>query len=306
MDRSSLRGFVDELAASERFRAFADAFPADARVSEAALPLVLATLFATLGTPLVCLFPEDEHARDAADAIAWYVDPDAVGLFPSRGVQPESGLEPPPHLVGERARGIEVLAGGGLLCASALALAEGVPPPPARPVALRLAPGVGLALEELVESLSLAGYERGERADERGQIAVRGGIVDIFPSTGREPLRVEFLGDEIEQVRAFSPFTQRTLHQVERAVIQPAAERRRDLVGPDEDRKRRSSRSRSRVSPSSTRSLGRRRTRSRPSARRSRHAGSRKQRTSSRAWSGRVDASSSRSRVRERRSVRRG
>ena len=236
MDRSSLRGFVDELAASERFRAFADAFPADARVSEAALPLVLATLFATLGTPLVCLFPEDEHARDAADAIAWYVSPDAVGLFPSRGVQPESGLEPPPHLVGERARGIEVLAGGGLLCASALALAEGVPPPPARPVALRLAPGVGLALEELVESLSLAGYERGERADERGQIAVRGGIVDIFPSTGREPLRVEFLGDEIEQVRAFSPFTQRTLHQVERAVIQPAAERRRDLVGPDEDR----------------------------------------------------------------------
>jgi len=235
MDRSSLRGFVDELAASERFRAFADAFPADARVSEAALPLVLATLFATLGTPLVCLFPEDEHARDAADAIAWYVSPDAVGLFPSRGVQPESGLEPPPHLVGERARGIEVLAGGGLLCASALALAEGVPPPPARPVALRLAPGVGLALEELVESLSLAGYERGERADERGQIAVRGGIVDIFPSTGREPLRVEFLGDEIEQVRAFSPFTQRTLHQVERAVIQPAAERRRDLVGPDED-----------------------------------------------------------------------
>ena len=236
MDRSSLRGFVDELAASERFRAFADAFPADARVSEAALPLVLATLFATLGTPLVCLFPENEHARDAADAIAWYVDPDAVGLFPSRGVQPESGLEPPPHLVGERARGIEVLAGGGLLCASALALAEGVPPPPARPVALRIAPGVGLALEELVESLSLAGYERGERADERGQIAVRGGIVDIFPSTGREPLRVEFLGDEIEQVRAFSPFTQRTLHQVERAVIQPAAERRRDLVGPDEDR----------------------------------------------------------------------
>ena len=235
MDRSSLRGFVDELAASERFRAFADAFPADARVSEAALPLVLATLFATLGTPLVCLFPEDEHARDAADAIAWYVSPDAVGLFPSRGVQPESGLEPPPHLVGERARGIEVLAGGGLLCASALALAEGVPPPPARPVALRIAPGVGLALEELVESLSLAGYERGERADERGQIAVRGGIVDIFPSTGREPLRVEFLGDEIEQVRAFSPFTQRTLHQVERAVIQPAAERRRDLVGPDED-----------------------------------------------------------------------
>jgi transcription-repair coupling factor (superfamily II helicase) len=230
MDPSPLHGLVDELAASERFRAFADDFPADARVSEAALPLVLATLHATLGRPLVCLFPEDEQARDAADAISWYSDPTLVGLFPSRGVRPESGLEPPAHLVGERARALEVLGAGGLLCASALALAEGLPPARERPASLRLAPETELTLEALVESLALAGYERAERADERGQIAVRGGIVDIFPSTGREPLRVEFFGDEIEQVRAFSPFTQRTLHAVSEAVIQPAAERRRDLV----------------------------------------------------------------------------
>ena len=72
-------------------------------------------------------------------------------------------------------------------------------------------PGVdGLAAE-----LALAGYERVERVDERGQFAVRGGIVDVFPSTGREPLRVELFGDEIEQVRAFSPFTQRALHAVD-------------------------------------------------------------------------------------------
>ena len=42
--------------------------------------------------------------------------------------------------------------------------------------------------------------------------------MDIFPSTGREPLRVEFFGDDIEQLRAFSPFTQRTLHEVDEAV----------------------------------------------------------------------------------------
>ena len=233
MDRSPLHGLVDELATSERFRAFADGFPADARVSEAALPLVLATLHATLGRPLVCLVPEDEHARDAADAISWYSDPALVGLFPSRGVRPESGLEPPAHLVGERARALDILGAGGFLCASALALAEGLPPVEERPTPLRLAPGTALTLESLVESLALAGYERAERADERGQIAVRGGIVDIFPSTGREPLRVEFFGDEIEQVRAFSPFTQRTLHAVSEAVIQPAAERRRDLVDLD-------------------------------------------------------------------------
>jgi transcription-repair coupling factor (superfamily II helicase) len=234
MDRSPLHGFVDELASSERFAAYADVFPAAARVSEAALPLFLATLYARLARPLVCLFPEDEQARDAADAIGWYVDPGSVGLFPSRGVHRGSGLEPPPHLVGERARGIEVLAGSGFLCASALALAEGIPPADARPASLRLASGTELSLEELVESLALAGYERAERADDRGQIAVRGGIVDIFPSTGREPLRVEFFGDEIEQVRAFSPFTQRTLHEIDEAVIHPAAERRADRIDPEE------------------------------------------------------------------------
>jgi transcription-repair coupling factor (superfamily II helicase) len=226
MDRSPLHAFVEELSGSERFRAFADSFPAAARVSEHALPLVLASLHATLERPLVCLFPEDEQARDAADAIAWFREPASVGLFPSRGVQLGSGLEPPPHLVGERARGLDVLTAGGILCASAIALAEGLPPTDARARSLRLAPGAELSLDELVQSLALAGYERVERADERGQIAVRGGIVDVFPSTGREPLRVEFFGDEIEQVRAFSPFTQRTLHQVEEAVVQPAAERR--------------------------------------------------------------------------------
>jgi transcription-repair coupling factor (superfamily II helicase) len=52
----------------------------------------------------------------------------------------------------------------------------------------------------------------------------------VFPTTGREPLRIELFGDEIEQIRAFSPFTQRALRQVDAATIYPAAERRRDLV----------------------------------------------------------------------------
>jgi transcription-repair coupling factor (superfamily II helicase) len=54
--------------------------------------------------------------------------------------------------------------------------------------------------------------------------------VDIFPATGRDPLRVEFFGDEVEAIRAFSPFTQRALRDVESAIVYPAAERRLDLV----------------------------------------------------------------------------
>jgi transcription-repair coupling factor (superfamily II helicase) len=233
VDRPILYPFVEELRKSERLGAFARAYPAAARVSEPALPLLLAALHEELERALVVLAPEDQDARDAAEAAAWFLGEDRVALLPSRGVQWASGLDPAPHLVGERARALDVLAAGGLIAASASALAEPMPPPRARPAPIRVTPGEELSLEELSESLALAGYERVERADERGQFAVRGGLVDVFPTTGREPLRIEFWGDEIEQMRAFSPFTQRALHPVESALIYPAAERRLDLVEPD-------------------------------------------------------------------------
>ena len=220
MDRPVLHPFVRELAESERFRAFVDDLPATrARVSEPALPLLLAAIFEELARPLVLLAPEDADARDAAEAAGWFLGDERVALLPSRGVRWGSGLEPPPHLVGERARALEVLAAGGLVCASASALAEPLPPPEARPEPIELAPGDAPGLEPLAERIALAGYERVDRVQERGQLAVRGGLIDVFPTTGREPLRIELFGDEIEAVRAFSPFTQRALHEVERAVV---------------------------------------------------------------------------------------
>src|SRR6266550_3274368 len=205
VDQPILHPFVAELRATERLKGFAAAFPTPARVSEPALPLLLASLYEELDRPLVLLAPEDQDARDAAEGAAWFLGEERVAMLPSRGVHWGSGLDPAPHLVGERARALDVLAAGGLVAASAAALAE---------------------------TLALAGYERVERADERGQFAVRGGLVDVFPTTGREPLRIEFWGDEIEQMRAFSPFTQRALHPVEAAVVYPAVERRLDLVEP--------------------------------------------------------------------------
>src|SRR4051812_8657344 len=150
--------------------------------------------------------------------------------MPSRGVRWGSGLEPPPHLVGERARALAVLARGGLVCASAHAVAERLPPAGTRPEPIELAAGAELGVDGLSETLALAGYERVERVEDRGQFAVRGGLIDVFPTTGREPFRVEFFGDEVESIRAFSPFTQRALHPVEECTIFPAAERRLDLV----------------------------------------------------------------------------
>ena len=183
--RPVLHPLVGELLADERLAAYAEALPAAARVSEPALPLLLAALHEHLGRALVCVLPEDADARDAADAARWFLGEEPVALLPSRGVRWGSGLEPPPHLVGERARALDVLAAGGLVCASAAALAEPLPPPQARPEPIELAPGATVGLDELAERLALAGYERVDRVQERGQFAVRGGLVDVFPTTGR-------------------------------------------------------------------------------------------------------------------------
>src|SRR3954468_6494817 len=111
--RPVLHPLVEELLADERLTAFADALPAAARVSEPALPLLLAALHEHLGRALVVLLPEDADARDAAEGARWFLGEEHVALLPSRGVRWGSGLEPPPHLVGERARGLEVIAAGG-------------------------------------------------------------------------------------------------------------------------------------------------------------------------------------------------
>ena len=91
-----------------------------------------------------------------------------------------SGLAPPPHLVGERARAVDVLGSGGLVCVSALGYAQGFPPPELRPAPIEVAIGGDPGMDGLGETLALAGYERVERVEGRGQFAVRGGIVDVF------------------------------------------------------------------------------------------------------------------------------
>src|SRR5919201_814004 len=189
--RPVLHPLVAEVLADERLAAFAEALPAPARVSEAALPLFMAALHEQLGRALVCVLPEDGDARDAAEGARWFLGEERVALLPSRGVHWGSELEPPPHLVGERARALHVLGAGGLVCASAVALAEPLPRPEARPGPIALAPGSASGLDALAEVLALAGYERVERAQERGQFLghVQTGHVpdDLVPPLERPP-----------------------------------------------------------------------------------------------------------------------
>ena len=236
---TALRGELDalarELLRSEGFAAFA-AKPGAARVSEPLLPAFLAALWHErcvgdgADAAVVSLVSDDGDARDLADAVSWYLGEEDVGVLTSRGVRRDSGLAPPVHLVGERARALDVAARGGVVCASAIGLAERVAPPDVRAQRIDLALGEDTPVEFLVELLVEAGYEHVERVEQRGELAVRGGLVDVYPSTGGEPVRIDLLGDEIESLRAFSPYTQRTIKPLERVTIFPASELRATLL----------------------------------------------------------------------------
>ena len=79
-------------------------------------------------------------------------------------------------------------------------------------------------LSDVAELLAEAGYDRVDQVEERGQFAVRGGILDVFGATEERAVRVELFGDEIESLRWFSTFTQRSLGESDRVELAPAAE----------------------------------------------------------------------------------
>ena len=111
-----------------------------------------------------------------------------------------------------------------MVVVSAVALSEKVPDPSMRPHGFELRVGELLDLDETAMDLVAAGYERVDQVEDRGQFAIRGGLLDLFPATEDRAVRVDLFGDEIESLRWFSTFTQRSLGDAELVEVAPAAE----------------------------------------------------------------------------------
>ncbi len=99
-----------------------------------------------------------------------------------------------------------------------------VPPAVFSSFILSIGQGDELDLEKLRKRLVQMGYTYNHQAQEPGQFAVRGGILDIFPLTEETPYRIEFWGDEVDSIRSFSPESQRSLENVEEIRLFPASE----------------------------------------------------------------------------------
>src|SRR6478672_6352163 len=229
----TLRPLLDIAVDDERFgaliQAVRDADGADVHMSAAIRPYLLAVLVSSadgLGErPALIVAPDDIAARDLARDLAAYLAPQRVRYYPSRGTGYASHLAPPPHLVGLRIAALDSLSeGSAVVVASAAALAEAVPDTSLRPAGLTLRKGEEVDLGEVGDRLVEAGYEHTDQVEERGQFAIRGGILDVFPATEDRAARVELFGDEIESIRWFSTFTQRSLGEAEQVELSPAAE----------------------------------------------------------------------------------
>ncbi len=166
--------------------------------------------------------PEAEGAARLAAELAVYLERE-VAVLPARGVLYGADVAPAAHVVGERQQALAALAQGGVVVAEAVALVERFVPLELQPAPLLLAAGAELPFDAVVERLAALGYARVEQVRERGEFAVRGGIVDAYPALG-EPLRVDFWGDQVESLRTFSVYSQRTIAPVERGTVFAATE----------------------------------------------------------------------------------
>src|SRR6478672_6537906 len=231
----SLRPLLDIANQNERLRGLREALPdsggpaVDAYVSASLRPYLLAALIdaddGSVPGPALIVAADDRSARDLAGDLKAFLAPRPVHIYPSRGTTFESHLDPPPHLAGLRIAAMNALSDpSAVVVASAIALAEKVPDPALRPEALALHKGESVDLDDVTLLLADAGYERRDQVEERGHFALRGGILDVYPATEEQAIRIDLFGDEIESIRRFSVFTQRSLGEAERVELAPAAE----------------------------------------------------------------------------------
>ena len=175
-------------------------------------------------------------AREAEDLVASLqslVDPTQVAYYPAWETLPHERLSPRSDTVGKRLAVLRRLRHPGTDPSNGplkvvVAPVRSVLQPQVKGLAdlepVELAVGDEVDLNDVVRRLAAAAYSRVDLVQRRGEFAVRGGIVDVFPPTEEHPLRVEFFGDTVDEVRSFSVADQRSLESTARLWAPPCRE----------------------------------------------------------------------------------
>ena len=223
----SLREALDRFVGSETFEGLllAQERPIQAR-AETGEAFVVAGLAVALDAAVLAVAPGPHEAEALVEDLEAFL-PGDVALLPAWEALPYEGISPAPDVAARRAAAVRRLRehrGATVLVAPALAAMQGLIPtlgtvPPIELVAGRDLPPDGLA-EQLVE----LGYRRVDVVEHRGEFAVRGGVLDVFPGVARRPVRLEYWGDEIESLREFAASTQLSTSRLAHVEVGPVRE----------------------------------------------------------------------------------
>ncbi|MDX6309722.1 MAG: hypothetical protein QOI06_2768 [Nocardioidaceae bacterium] len=212
-------------------------------------PLIVSALAGGYGprTPptVLVVTATAREAEEVVDAASGLLDPDSVVEFPAWETLPHERLSPRSDTVGRRLAVLRRLlhpedrvSGQGLVRVIVAPVRSVLQPQvkglgDLEPVSLR--EGDEADLEDVVRRLAAAAYHRVDLVERRGEFAVRGGIVDVFPPTQEHPLRIEFWGDTVEEIRSFAVADQRSLDKAPDGLWAPPC---RELLLTDEVRSR--------------------------------------------------------------------
>ena len=193
------------------------------------LPWLLADLARASTGRAVYIAPDDAEMRTVAETAQYFVPELEVLEFPAWDCLPYDRASPSLAVTSRRMATLAALqaksAATQLLVTTANAVTQRTLSPfRLRELGARLQPGTVIAREKLSALLTANGYERNETVADAGEYAVRGSIVDLFPSGRELALRLDFFGDEIESVREFDPADQRSVGRVDHFDLLPAAE----------------------------------------------------------------------------------
>jgi transcription-repair coupling factor (superfamily II helicase) len=210
-----------------------------AGVPDGAVPLALRMLAeaaagragAGAAPPLLLHVARDDRRLEAvAEGLAYFAPALRVIAFPAWDTVPYDRIGPNSEILSRRIAALARLAGAQrreptLLVTTVNAVLQRLPPREFVRRALKIiAPGQRIDMGQLARRLDLAGFTRTGTVMEPGEYAVRGGIIDLFPPGRAAPVRLDFFGDTLEQIKAFDPETQRTGRSVRRLTLMPISE----------------------------------------------------------------------------------
>ncbi|HZR84132.1 MAG TPA: transcription-repair coupling factor [Candidatus Binatia bacterium] len=196
---------------------------------------LVAALYRRSPRPMLVVARDTRAAEALAQDLHFFLgeEPSADALkkrlhvLPAWDVAPFAPISPSPETIAHRIEGLYHLSQTRnpiVLTTPEAALQRVMAPAVLTGSCAYLVQGGTVDLDELAARLSDWGYKRRPLVEERGEFAVRGGLVDVFVTGQGDPLRLELLGDVLESIRTFDPATQRRLADQEEALVLPAGE----------------------------------------------------------------------------------